>query len=259
MADDFEAGKQSLAIGWSGSTVNQLNTHVRQELINRRLVAAEPLPDFKFHTGQLVTTRLNVYEDKERIINNGDRWVVVGQEGKGDKAHLIVEKLGTSERRTITKEYAERSINGGGKAVQGGYATTPRLTQSMSINGSSYSLASEQADAASLLVPMTRGKEANHIYVLTGKENQRHDPLMDQKTKTAEVEAADWLKSRLEAGVSENQKSAIQTLAEGKAKAQAEKAAERATERAETIAKAAEKAAERERKMAQEHQQGFFR
>ena len=252
MADDVAAGKESIAIGYTGNAVNQLNAAVVAELVQRGELPEETLSDFRFRAGQQVITRKNVYEatetGREMVVKNGDRWTVLGQTGSGQNAGLVVEKLGGGERRTLDRRYVEATITGGGKQVQGGYASTPITIQSASLDGSSYTLASESATASSLLVPMTRGKDANHIFIPVGVEARQHDPLMaTNDQRDPQKEAADWLKAKAAAAPGENDKAAIHHVAQARERATAIKEAER-RERAEVKAK--------ERGLAQQQQEG---
>ena len=239
MADDLAEGKHSIAIGYTGSAVNQLNAAVVAELVQRGELPQETLPDFGFRAGQQVITRKNIYEatetsKRERVVNNGNRWTVVGQIGEGKEAQLVVEKLGGGERRTLDREYVEGTISGGGRRLQGGYASTPITIQSASLEGSSYTLASEHADASSILVPMTRGKDANHIFIPVGAENRREDPLMaTTEQQEPQKEAVSWLKAKAAAAPAENDKAAIHHLAEARERVVAVKEAERREREAE--------------------------
>ena len=246
MADDVAAGKHSIAIGYTGNAVNQLNAAVVAELVNRGELPQETLPDFGFRTGQQVITRKNLYEatetrKREMVVKNGDRWTVVGQVGSGQEAELVVEKLGSGERRTLDRGYVEATISGGGRQVQAGYASTPITIQSASLDGSSYTLASEQAASSSILVPMTRGKDENHLFVPTGVEARTHDPLVaTAERQEPQAEAVSWFKAKAAAAPAEKDKSALHHLAQARERAAAIKeAAERGGEAAREAARAA--------------------
>jgi hypothetical protein len=253
MADDIEAGKHSIAIGYTGNAVNQLNAAVIAELVNRGDLPRETLADFGFRAGQQVITRKNLYEatetrKREMVVKNGDRWTVVGQVGTGKEAELVVEKLGSGERRTLDRGYVEATISGGGRQVQAGYASTPITIQSASLDGSSYTLASEQATSSSILVPMTRGKDENHLFVPTGVENRRAETLVETaRQEDAQKEAVAWFRKKAAQAPAENDKAAIHHVAQARERATAIKESER-RERAEVKAK--------ERELADQQQQG---
>ena len=176
---DRDAGKRSLLIAETIDTVAALNTRARSD----RIAAGEVTDDVGVglhdgnhaSVGDVVVTRRN---DRRLAlgrswVKNGDRWIVTRTREDGS---VTVRREGSKWRTTITlpAEYVADH-------TELGYATTAYRAQGSTVDTAHAIVHSPEMTRESLYVSMTRGREANHVYVATDQahleEHQHRDDL----------------------------------------------------------------------------------
>lgn len=177
---DREAGKSTLMIAETIDTVSALNARARTDRIAAGDVADEPgagLHDRnRASVGDVVVTRRN---DRHLTllrgwVKNGDRWVVTRT---ADDGSVTVRREHSRWRATITlpAEYVASDL-------ELGYATTAHRAQGSTVDTAHAIVASPEMTRESLYVSMTRGREANHVYVATDEAHlEQHQHREDLK------------------------------------------------------------------------------
>lgn len=176
---DRDDGKRSLLIAETIDTVATLNARARTDRIAAGQVTDEPgvgLHDGnRASAGDIVVTRRN---DRRLAlgrswVKNGDRWIVTRTRDDGS---VTLRREGSIWRTTITlpAEYVATDL-------ELGYATTAYRAQGSTVDTAHTIVASPEMTRESLYVSMTRGKDANHVYVATDQahleEHQHRDDL----------------------------------------------------------------------------------
>ncbi|WP_298207554.1 MobF family relaxase, partial [Ferrimicrobium sp.] len=159
---DVLAGKDSLMIGPDHDSVRALNVRARHERMVRGEVseAGVGLDDgTTCGVGDEIVTRENnrLLGTRGGWVKNGDRWCVraVGVDGS-----LWVRRIDGQGELRLPGEYVKRS-------VELGYATTVYRAQGRTV-ARAHTLVSAATTREVLYVGVTRGREANHLYVDTG-------------------------------------------------------------------------------------------
>ncbi len=176
---DRDDGKRSLLIAETIDTVATLNARARTDRIAAGEVVDEPgvgLHDGNHASvGDVVVTRRN---DRRLAlgrswVKNGDRWIVTATREDGS---VTVRREGAKWRTTITlpAEYVATDL-------ELAYATTAYRAQGSTVDTAHAIVHSPEMTRESLYVSMTRGREANHVYVATDQahieEHQYRDDL----------------------------------------------------------------------------------
>lgn len=176
---DRDDGKTSLLIAETLETVSTLNARARADRIAAGQVTDVPgagLHDGnRASNGDIVVTRRN---DRRLTlgrgwVKNGDRWIVTKAREDGS---VTVRREHSRWRTTITlpAEYVASDL-------ELAYATTAHRAQGATVDTAHAIVHSPQMTRESLYVSMTRGREANHVYVATDQahleEHQHRDDL----------------------------------------------------------------------------------
>jgi len=169
---DTEAGKHSVMLAQTNTTVTELNTRAQalrmsQGAVTGR-VSADVRGDLSAFTGDVVVTRVNrsdmkVSGGRDRV-KNGDQWTV--REAHEDGS-LSVEHNGHGGRITLPADYVRSS-------TELGYASTIHRAQGMTAD-TAHVLADAATSRELAYVGLTRGREANHLYV----ETEAAQPVSD--------------------------------------------------------------------------------
>lgn len=188
-AADGEAGRNSLLVAATCEDVDLLNEVAQKSLIDSGdLQATGPVARLsgtqQAYVGDVVLTRRNDYQlttDADDVVRNGQRWAVenVHQDGsvtarRQDESNATVTLPGSYVREHVQLGYAST-----GHAAQGATVDVCRVVAGVG-----------QVDRAGVYVPMTRGREENHLYLM---EKQAGDPdtahfhlLADERRESAE-------------------------------------------------------------------------
>jgi len=171
---DTEAGKHSVMLAQTNTTVTELNTRAQalrmsQGAVTGR-VAASVRGDLSAFTGDVVVTRVNrsdmkVSGGRDRV-KNGDQWTV---RQAHDDGSLSVEHTGHGGRITLPRDYVRSS-------VELGYASTIHRAQGLTCD-TAHVLADAATSRELAYVGLTRGREANHLYVETEEAQPVRDVL----------------------------------------------------------------------------------
>ena len=180
---DLTDGRTSLLLAATRDTVQGVNERARAD----RLAATDTAPDREVvladgthaSAGDLVITRRNdrgLHASDGSWVKNGDRWTVRTVEANGD---LVLEAAGRRRRFTnacvrVPAEYAQTNL-------RLGYAATIHSAQGATVDTTHTVLAGTE-NRQSLYVALTRGRDANHVYLdqhLTAADESALEPTLD--------------------------------------------------------------------------------
>lgn len=180
---DRDDGKTSLLIAETLEAVSALNARARSDRIASGHVADEPGASLhdgnQASKGDVVVTRKN---DRRLSlgrgwVKNGDRWVVTGTREDGS---VTVRREHSKWRTTLTlpadyvAEYLELA-----------YATTAHRAQGATVDTAHAIVHSPEMTRESLYVSMTRGGEANHVYVALDQAHLEEHQLREDLTMSS--------------------------------------------------------------------------
>ncbi|WP_298341823.1 MobF family relaxase [Ferrimicrobium sp.] len=174
---DVLAGKDSLMIAPDHDSVRELNVRAREERIERGEVteAGVKLRDgMTCGIGDEIVTRENnrLLGSRNGWVKNGDRWRVNAIDGDGS---LWVRRIDGKGEVRLPGDYVTSS-------VELGYATTVYRAQGRTVT-SAHTLVGAGTTIEVLYVGVTRGREANHLYVDTGfgeEQSTSHGPSRER-------------------------------------------------------------------------------
>ncbi|MGC9156179.1 MAG: MobF family relaxase [Ferrimicrobium sp.] len=174
---DVLAGKDSLMIAPDHDSVRELNVRAREERIERGEVteAGVKLRDgTTCGVGDEIVTRENnrLLGSRNGWVKNGDRWSVSAIDGDGS---LWVRRIDGKGEVRLPGDYVTSS-------VELGYATTVYRAQGRTVT-SAHTLIGAGTTREVLYVGVTRGREANHLYVDTGfgeEQSTSHGPSRER-------------------------------------------------------------------------------
>ncbi|TCN30658.1 conjugative relaxase-like TrwC/TraI family protein [Kribbella orskensis] len=172
---DLAIGRTSLLIAADNATVARLNARAHLD----RVQTGEVEPDgVDLHDGtsaglgDTIVTRLNarrLLTNHRNFVRNGATWSVIRRWHDGS---LTVQGA-NDETVTLPSDYVRQS-------VELGYATTAHRAQGQTVD-TAHLIVTDRLTRALLYVGMTRGRTANHAYVVTHKPDQdMHEPTTDQ-------------------------------------------------------------------------------
>ncbi|WGH92522.1 MobF family relaxase [Auritidibacter ignavus] len=174
---DRAAGKSVLLIAETLETVSALNARARVDRIATGEVADDDgvgLHDGnRTSRGDVVVTRRN---DRRLAlgtswVKNNDRWVVTKT---WDDGSLTVRREKSKWRTTITLPADYVAAN-----VELGYAVTSHRAQGSTVDTAHAIVHSPEMTRESLYVSMTRGRQANHVYVATDQAHLEQHQYRD--------------------------------------------------------------------------------
>jgi hypothetical protein len=171
---DLAAGRDSLLIAADRATVTTLNLRAR---IDRVAAGNVNGPEADLHdgtrcaAGDWITTRRN--DRQLRVpggyVRNGDNWQVVGVHPDGSidaRPHSAQTQAEAAVVRLPSAYVAEH--------VELGYATTVHRAQGATVD-TAHVVVTPAMDRQTLYVAMTRGREANHAHIATGRGGSHHN------------------------------------------------------------------------------------
>ena len=167
---DVGDGKDSIMLAPTRELVRDLNARARKARIGREgrgEVPFVPLSDGnRASVGDSVITRENnrgLMVSTSDWVKNGDRWIVLGIES----GTLRVKHQGHGREVVLPRRYVAEH-------VELGYASTVHTAQGVTTE-TMHGLATGGESRQQLYTMMTRGKEANHLYLMTVGEGAEHD------------------------------------------------------------------------------------
>ncbi|WP_134569779.1 MobF family relaxase [Cryobacterium sp. Sr3] len=171
---DDEAGKNAVMLAQQNVTVTDLNTRAQAYRMGSGLVSGKKSSQLRdglaAYQGDRIVTRLNdatlrTGRGTDRV-KNGDVWTVGKVQADGA---LTVTHAGHGGRITLPAEYVQSN-------VELGYASTIHRAQGMTAD-TAHVLADSSTSRELVYVGLTRGKEANHLYVETEDAQPMSDVL----------------------------------------------------------------------------------
>ncbi|TFD24831.1 hypothetical protein E3T32_04510 [Cryobacterium sp. TMT2-23] len=171
---DDEAGKNAVMLAQQNVTVTDLNTRAQAYRMGSGLVSGKKSSQLRdglaAYQGDRIVTRLNdatlrTGRGTDRV-KNGDVWTVGKVQADGA---LSVTHAGHGGRITLPAEYVQNN-------VELGYASTIHRAQGMTAD-TAHVLADSSTSRELVYVGLTRGKEANHLYVETEDAQPMSDVL----------------------------------------------------------------------------------
>lgn len=179
---DKEAGLNTIMLATKRDLVHELNARAREARIAAEgslPIAEAALSDGNAASvGDVVITRRN--ERQLRLsatdyVKNGDRWTVTGVDG----SELTVRHLESGLHITLPAPYVTQD-------TELGYACTVHTAQGVSAD-SAHALALGEEERRQLYTMMTRGKQANHLYLVVVGDGDEHNAIKPEtiRPKTA--------------------------------------------------------------------------
>ncbi len=175
-AADHAAGKDALMLAPTRELVAELNTRARSDRlaatdkrVGREAVLADGLVA---SAGDTVRTRSNDRRNplsQTDWVRNGDRWIVekVGRDGSLRVRHI---ELGRSV--TLDADYVQ-------SATELGYAGTVHSAQGSTAD-TCHVVATGDETRQLAYVGLTRGKQANHLYLATASDGDMHTAMTER-------------------------------------------------------------------------------
>ncbi|WP_407727647.1 MobF family relaxase (plasmid) [Rhodococcoides fascians] len=175
-AADHAAGKDALMLAPTRELVAELNTRARTDRlaatgtrVGREAVLADGL---MASAGDTVRTRSNDRRNtlsKTDWVRNGDRWIVenVGRDGSLQVRHI---ELGRTV--TLDADYVQ-------SATELGYAGTVHSAQGSTAD-TCHVVATGDETRQLAYVGLTRGKQANHLYLATASDGDLHTAMTER-------------------------------------------------------------------------------
>ncbi len=181
---------RSVLLAVDAATVAELGARARAERVAGGHVAAAGLPLHDGNTagvGDVIVTRRN---DRRLLagrgwVKNGDRWQVVhGFEDGALTVRRIAGDGRTGGSLTLPADYVAQH-------VELGYASTVHRAQGLTVDTAHAVIDTDTATRELLYVAMTRGADANHVYVAT--DSPIDDHLQREPARSAEARLAEVL------------------------------------------------------------------
>ena len=178
---DRDAGLDSIMLAPTRELATGLNIRARTDRLTRLQDAGgtvgqqTPLADGAFvSSGDTIITRRNnrrLRTTATDFVKNGDRWTVTV--ANADHS-LDVVHARTGRRLRLPADYV-------GQHVQLGYATTVHGGQGVTAD-SSHTVTSGTESRQQLYVAITRGRESNHLYLVTAMDGDEHSVITPAAT-----------------------------------------------------------------------------
>ena len=161
--EDVAAGKDSLLVASTHDYVDALNRAAQQTMITTGVIdgseAIELAAGQFAHVGDTILTRRNDYElttSSGDVVRNGQRWQIKAIDGDGS---VLARRLDDTAA-TVRLHPAYLAAH-----VQLGYASTGHAAQGATVDVARVVAGVGQIDRAGVYVPLTRGREANYLYM----------------------------------------------------------------------------------------------
>ncbi|MFC8181590.1 MobF family relaxase [Rhodococcus sp. NPDC057297] len=175
-AADYAGGMDAIMLAPTRELVAELNTRARtdrlaatDERVGREAVLADGL---SASVGDTVRTRSNDRRNalsRTDWVRNGDRWIV---ENVGADGSLLVRHLELGRTVTLDPDYVQ-------SATELGYAGTVHSAQGSTAD-TCHVVATGDETRQLAYVALTRGRQANHIYLATASEGDLHTAMTER-------------------------------------------------------------------------------
>lgn len=187
---DTEAGRRSILLAVDAASVAELGARARADRVAAGHVTASGRPLHDGNTvgvGDVIVTRRN---DRRLLtgrgwVKNGDRWHVVKHFEDGA---LTVRRVAVNGRTgaavTLPAGYVAQH-------VELGYASTVHRAQGLTVDTAHAVINTDSATRELLYVAMTRGADANHVYVAA--DSPTDDQLLHEPARSAEAKLGEVL------------------------------------------------------------------
>ncbi len=184
---DRAAGRRSVMIAATSETVTELNQHARTDLIAAGEVQESGVALHDGTTagvGDVIVTRLNerrLTTGSGAWVKNGDRWTVTGSFEDGSLAVRRFGSDGVPHGAAIVLPAAYVAAE-----VELGYATTIHRAQGSTVDTAHAVIDPKNATRELLYVALTRGRDANHAYIMDSpdEDTEPHHDLTGASTVT---------------------------------------------------------------------------
>lgn len=175
---DVDHGRASILIADNAATVRDLNVRAQAERGGAHGRAVTLIDGTNATTGDWIITRQNdrrLRTLRNGWVRNGDRWTVNDVRPDGS---LVVRR---QDRRSGAVVLPAAYV---AEHVDLGYAITAHRAQGITVD-TSHVVVTESTTRENLYVEMTRGRDHNHAYVITGDADDNHGTPDDQDVPTA--------------------------------------------------------------------------
>ncbi|MGO1699614.1 MAG: MobF family relaxase [Micrococcaceae bacterium] len=169
---DTRAGRTSILIAQTNSTVTELNTRAQTELVATGQVDIESTANLRGDVFAGVGDKLlarrnnrNLRDDTGTFIANGTQLQITAIEADGSAQAT---NLTTGGEVTLDPDYLTES-------VELGYATTAHRSQGVTVD-TSHTIVSHDQFRELFYVSMTRGRQENHAYFDLDTDPETHSP-----------------------------------------------------------------------------------
>lgn len=172
---DARSGKDSLMAAATETTVNELNRMAQAQKIahgelNTEGRSAALHDDIQAYVGDTILTRQNdrrlVLGNGQDYVRNGQTWHVKSVDANG---RMMVQNTQNGLHISLPQEYVKQH-------VQLGYASTIHRTQGMTVD-TIHSVMTASVSRSLAYVAMTRGREANRMYLVPNDGQSMHTAL----------------------------------------------------------------------------------
>lgn len=192
---DQEAGHESLLVASTREDVDALNAgaqqlHLQDGAFNPAGPKVRLAGEQRGYVGEVILTRRNDYQlttSAGDVVRNGQRWQI-------EQIHM--DGSLTARRRDETQASVVLPASYVAEHVQLGYASTGHAAQGATVDVCRVVAGIGQVDRAGVYVPMTRGREANHLYLMDtqpGDPDTAHYHLLAEERRDATEDARDLL------------------------------------------------------------------
>ncbi len=180
-AADRDAGLDAIMLAPTRELATALNIRARQDRLDRLAhLDGQTGPEITLvdgsaaSAGDVVVTRRNdrrLRTTATDFVKNGDRWTVTAARGDGS---LDVVHTSTGRHLNLPVDYVREH-------VQLGYATTVHGGQGVTAD-TSHTVTAGAGSRQQLYVALTRGRAANHVYLVTAGDGDEHSVITPAAT-----------------------------------------------------------------------------
>lgn len=175
---DIDDGRASILIADNAATVHDLNVRAQAERGGAHGRAVTLIDGTNATTGDWIITRQNdrrLRTLRNGWVRNGDRWTI--KDVRPDGSLVVRRQDRHSGAVVLPPAYVAEHVDLG-------YAITAHRAQGVTVD-TSHVVVTESTTRENLYVAMTRGRDHNHAYVITGDPDDNHGTPDGQDVPTA--------------------------------------------------------------------------